>query len=310
MLVAITGAAGFLGRHVLEALAPEGYALRLLVNRTMPVIPDEVSAEIITGGLEDDAALAELVDGADVLVHAAGLVAATTAEPFYRMNRDATARLMARAKEASVGRVLLVSSLAAREPHLSAYARSKRAGEEVLKASEVRGWDVLRPPAIYGPGDLHLLPMLRLLRRRIALLPAGREAQLSLIYVEDAARVVRDWLRSGRTSQTIYTCDDGTQGGYRWPELLHTGANMLGVSPVYLRPLLWLTRPLATAGLQISRWRGVTPFLTPDKLREAAHPDWSCDHAALQAATGWQPSVTFPEGIAKTVEWYREEGYL
>ena len=103
--------------------------------------------------------LRRLVDGADAVVHCAGVVRGADQADFERVNVDGVARLVRSAAEQHPKpRFLLVSSLAAREPGLSQYAASKRKGEAAL-ASESDGmpWAVIRPPAVYGPGDREIL---------------------------------------------------------------------------------------------------------------------------------------------------------
>ncbi|MBM3651220.1 MAG: NAD-dependent epimerase/dehydratase family protein, partial [Alphaproteobacteria bacterium] len=131
-LVALTGVSGFVGPHLVAALARQGYRLRLLLRRWSPLPSlDGVAAEIVLGDLLDEGALRQLVAGVDAVVHAAGLIKARRAADFLRVNRDGTALLSALAPEA---RLVLVSSLAAREPQLSPYAASKRAAEEAVAA--------------------------------------------------------------------------------------------------------------------------------------------------------------------------------
>ena len=93
-LVAVTGGTGFLGLHLVPALAQAGFRLRLLARRE-PVHPAfaGVAFETLPGRLEDDAALAALVEGADVVVHAAGLIKAHNRAAFLRANQGGTAAL-------------------------------------------------------------------------------------------------------------------------------------------------------------------------------------------------------------------------
>jgi uncharacterized protein YbjT (DUF2867 family) len=112
--VAITGATGFVGPHLVAALARRGWKIRLLVRRWSPLPSlDGVEADIVLGDLSDEAALKRLVDSVDTIIHAAGLIKARDPADFRTVNRDGTALLSALAPEA---RFVLLSSLAAREP--------------------------------------------------------------------------------------------------------------------------------------------------------------------------------------------------
>ena len=132
-----------------------------------------------------------LVAGVDVIVHCAGSVRGATLEQFKRGNTEGVARLLEIATGQKVPRFLLMSSLAAREPSLSAYASSKKLGEEVLLGCHDKiSWDILRPAAVYGPGDREMQPLLKLIRRGIVPIIGSKEGRFSLLYVDDLAEAV------------------------------------------------------------------------------------------------------------------------
>ena len=126
-------------------------------------------------------------------------------------------------------RFLLISSLAAREPHLSPYAASKRQGEEELAAGagEMQ-WAVLRPPVVYGPGDKELLPLFRWMYRGIAPVLGPADGRFSMLYVEDLAEAVVQWLTCGSTRQRVFELHDGQPDGYSWNDLISRMARVRG----------------------------------------------------------------------------------
>ena len=177
-LAAVTGATGFIGRHLVAELHRAGWRVRLLLRREPDVAEwrDLPPPQVVAGALDDDAALERLVEGADVVIHLAGLIKAARRRDFLAVNRDGAAA-MARAVErvAPGARFVLVSSLAAREPQLSDYAASKRAGEgAVLEVLGSRA-TVLRPPVVYGPGDRETLVFFQLAGRRLVPLLGSAE---------------------------------------------------------------------------------------------------------------------------------------
>src|SRR6185437_12882379 len=113
-----------------------GWRVRILARR--PVAHPQLAGvpfEVVSGDLADRAALARLVDGADTVIHAAGLTRAPGPAQFREVNAEGTANVATAISGGSPrARLVLVSSIAAREPHLSAYAETKRAGEERLKS--------------------------------------------------------------------------------------------------------------------------------------------------------------------------------
>ncbi len=302
--MAVTGATGFIGAAICQRLRQSDYRVRILARspRRVEAVAPWVD-EVISGDLHDPAALTRLVEGVDAVVHCAGVVRGASQAAFDRVNVQGLANLVT-AMAGSSARLLSFSSLAAREPSLSFYARSKYRGEQVLRqqAGELR-WTVLRPPGVYGPGDTELLPLLRLMARGVAPVPGSPEARFSLIFVHDLAALTVAWLQHREPVTGVFTPDDGEPGGYNWHDVSATVARLcrrrvrvLRVPDVLLTPPAWVNRSLA-------RVFGYAPMLTPEKLRELRHPDWVCDSASLRQALDWQPRVRLEAGLRSTPGW-------
>lgn len=301
-LAAVTGATGFVGPHLIAALARHGWRLRLLIRRwtPLPSLPG-VDAEIVWGDLTDEAALRRLAAGADAVVHAAGLIKARRAEDFLAVNRDGTARLSAVAADVPF---LLLSSLAAREPQLSPYAASKRAAEEVV-AQRAGPWFAVRAPAVYGPGDRETLAYFRMAARGFALQPRQPDARLSLIHVEDLAEALAQAL-DRRPSPSVCEIDDGRAEGYSHSDVAAAAAAALGRS-VRTVPV---PRELIGAVAELNSRRPSTQILTPGKVRELFHPDWVAHDRRLAASLAWTPRYDLVEGFHHTILWYRRHRWL
>ncbi|HJQ57680.1 MAG TPA: NAD-dependent epimerase/dehydratase family protein [Vineibacter sp.] len=312
-LVAVSGATGFIGQHLIATLSARGVRLRLLVRR-LPVLPADAaigSIELVLGDVTDPPTLRRLVSGATAVIHLAGAIKALRRADFFRQNAQPVADLLAAlAATDTRARVLLMSSLAAREPHLSDYAASKRAGEDhLLAAPPVGGWHVIRAPAVYGPGDRATLAFFRWVKRGIAPLPGGRPGRVSLIHVADLCGAVATAL--GRPpADGIYEIDDGTDGGYSLREMAAVAAERLGRRA---RPVP-LPRPLLTgvAGLQqvIARLTGQPAILSPGKVREIFHPDWRVRDRRLAGALGFAPRLDIRRGFTETIDWYVRHKWL
>lgn len=294
--VAITGATGFIGRRVLTALVGEGWRCRVLV-RTDDGRQWPADTTPVEGSLEDELALQSLIAGADAVVHCAGRVRGATRSGFLRTNAQGTARL-ARvvARQPRPPYTLMLSSLAAREPRLSAYAASKREAErELARVGERAGWVALRPPAVYGPGDREMLPILNNLLRGFGPVLGSPGARLSLLHVDDLAAAVVACLESRPVG--LFELHDGKSAGYCWADILATAAAVRG-APVRRLPVPgWLLSLLGWGNLLVSVPLGRSPMLTPGKVRELRHPDWVCDNAAFSAASGWTPTIPLEAGL-------------
>jgi 2-alkyl-3-oxoalkanoate reductase len=305
-LVAVTGATGFVGPHLVAALARRGWKIRLLVRRWSP-LPSlaGVEAELVLGDVSDEAALRRLVDGADTVIHAAGLIKARRPADFMAVNRDGTALVSALAPSA---RFVLLSSLAAREPLLSPYGASKRAAEEAV-AGRSGPWLVVRAPAVYGPGDRETLAYFRAVARGFAPRPNLPDARLSLIHVADLADALALAVERPPPA-SVCEIDDGRDGGYGYGDMqaaaeaaLGRTARTLAIPRVVMDGIAQVNRVSHALG-------GPVQILTPGKVKEIFHSDWTVHDRRLAAAIGFAARYDLARGFADTILWYRRHDWL
>lgn len=253
---------------------------------------------LVKGDLDDDAALAELVAGAGAVVHGAGAVRGACQADFDAVNVRGTSNLLrAVAANAPQARFLLLSSLTAREPQLSWYGQSKADSEKLLAAYPALDWVVLRPPAVYGPGDREMLPVFRAMARGLATVPGSPEARASLIHVSDLVAGILACLRSGECREQTLYLHDGKAGGYDWREMAAIAGQVWRRRVRLWQVPRWLLDAVARVNLALARRTGRAPMLTPAKLRELRHPDWSVDNDRISALTGWKPAIQLRQGL-------------
>ena len=301
-VLAMTGATGFVGRATMAQAISAGWHVRALTRRPQG---DREGVTWISGALDDKASLAEMAAGSDVALHIAGVVNVPTRADFEAGNAVATANVVEAASDAGVGRFVHVSSLAAREPDLSNYGWSKARAEAVVEASGL-DWTIIRPPAVFGPGDTEMLDLFRMAQRGLALVPNGR---MSAIYVDELARLlVTIAADRGASLSRIYEPDDGKPAGWSYRSFARAIANAVGrqrLTTVATPALL-----LKTAGQLDTLVRRRRAKLTLDRARYIAHPDWVATHGAGPPAELWRPERDTGDALAETVRWYRGEGWL
>ena len=306
--IAITGATGFVGRNIVRELHDRGWRLRALVRRPAPEMANDI--EQVPGSMEDAASLSALVCDAAIVVHCAGAINAVRRSDFRRVNAAGTRRLLAAVQQApDPPRVLLVSSLAAREPRLSAYAASKREAENMLAACDVDHCTI-RPPVVYGPGDRTTLPLFRLLTRAVAVLPGSPRSRFSLIFVDDLAACVGALIDRPIWNGSLLEPDDGQPDGYAWADVAAIAGRSLGIR---VRPLLfpkWLLWLPAAIAEGVASVLGRLPVVTLGKLRELYHHDWVSRATGQGLLDGWRASTRFTEGFARTLRWYIQNGWI
>jgi nucleoside-diphosphate-sugar epimerase len=200
-------------------------------------------------------------------------------------------------------RFLLISSLAAREAGLSYYAASKRKAETVLAdQAGSMPWTVLRPSAVYGPGDKEMLPLLRWMARGIAFVVGSGNARISMLYVDDLAEAVIKWLQIEQCSKAVFELHDGYPEGYLWQDVIGTIEHLTRKRVRSLKVPLTVLKTVSSLNLSTARIFGYAPMFTPGKLRELRHPDWVCDNSAFTRETGWTPRVSLEEGLRRTLD--------
>ena len=302
MTLAVTGATGFVGRALLEEAQRRGVEIRALTRRKQPVLP---GIEWIHGHLGDRKALAELVDGAEAVVHVAGVVNTPDPTGFHLGNVEGTMRLVEQSVSEGVPRLLFVSSLAAREPHLSRYGESKRHAEKVVMASGL-DWTIVRPPAIYGPHDREMLEMFK--AARWGVLPMPPPGRASMIHVRDLARLLLALVPGGEdVTHRVFEPDDGREDGWSHREMARAIGWAVGRRP-------WVPH-LSKASLErlagLDRMvRGDRAKLSLDRVGYMAHPDWVSTSRLKPPAERWVPEIPTREGLKATADWYREKGWL
>ncbi|MDT8757358.1 NAD-dependent epimerase/dehydratase family protein [Sphingomonas psychrotolerans] len=298
--LAITGGTGFVGTRLIGLAAAAGHQVRALTRR------DQAPREHIAwvrGDLGDTAALAQLCQRADAVIHVAGVVNAPDRTGFVTGNIEGTRNILTAAEGAGVQRFVHVSSLAAREPGMSDYGWSKAEAEQLVEHS-LLDTIVVRPPAIYGPGDLEMLELFRLAKKGIALLPPG--GRLSVIEVGDLGRLLLA-LAGGNNGGHSFDCDDGRPGGWTHKEF----GLAIGIAVGKRVAPIALPRPLMMAGAHLDRLvRGKGAKLTPDRVAYFCHEDWVINPARRPPADLWTPQVETEAGLAATAAWYREQGLL
>ena len=298
--LAVTGGTGFVGRHLLRMALGEGYDVRALTRGWKP---PEADIAWVDGALDRPDSLLKLASGADAIIHIAGLINGDR-QAFDRVNVGGTAAMIDAARKAGVRRFIHISSLAAREPELSAYGASKAKSEKLVAASGLE-WTVIRPPAVYGPGDRETLELFRMARRGlVALPPPGR---FSVIHVEDLCRLILSTIDEPETVAELYEPDDGTEDGW---DNRHF-AKSLGRAFDRRATTLSMPKFALRAASRIERvMRRSKAKLTSDRVDYFCHPDWVVTAERRPPAALWTPKVKTPTGLRQTADWYRAEGWL
>lgn len=296
-LIALTGATGFIGRHLLTALSTRGFRVRVLLRR--PVEVPEGASSAVVGDLARPINMAAALSGVDAVVHSAGLAHAMSGAPeddFRSSNTEATKRLADAAERAKVRRFVFLSSIRAQTgpsapvPVLEsdtpaptdAYGRSKLAAEQALPETGL-DWVALRPVLVYGAGVKgNMAALIRLARSPYPLPLASLAGKRSLVSVESLSAAVATVLHvPGPLSRPLIVADPDPLSLPEMLAALRSGLGRgAGLLPVPV-PLIGLACRLTGREEIFDRLSG-SLVASSDGL----------------AALGWRPSQTSRDGLA------------
>jgi nucleoside-diphosphate-sugar epimerase len=328
MRVFLTGANGFVGSHILDRLKAGGCDVAIMLRKSSDTafIADHVKSGVAVtyGSLSDAGAVKRAMEGADVVVHCAGKTRALHEKEYFAVNRDGTEIIVraANAHRATVRHLVLVSTLAVSGPGVpsnpareadpprpvSLYGRSKLAGEDVVRNGSEVPWTILRPAAVYGPRDRDFLTVFRAVRGGVALLPQGGRQWLSLVYVSNLAEAVRHCLERAEAFGKIYHV--AAEPPFTTADLVGAVAAAIGRRARTVSvpdPLVYMMCG-AQEWLSLISRRPHT--LSRQKWPELQVAGWACATDRLRNDLGFTAATPLDGGLARTVAWYREMGWL
>ncbi|MFL6736167.1 MAG: NAD-dependent epimerase/dehydratase family protein [Sphingomonas sp.] len=301
MKLAVTGGTGFVGSHLLDAAIASGHEVAALARREQA--PRE-GVSWISGDLQDRGALERLVDDVDAVIHVAGVISAANATAFDKGNVEGTLTMLAAATAGGVRRFIHVSSLAAREPKLSLYGASKQRAEELVHRSGL-DWAIVRPPAVYGPGDRETLELFRMAKLGFMLMPP--KGRVSVLHAHDLARLLIALASYDAPSSILIEPDDGKADGWTHRQFARALGDAVGTRPAIVSSPGILLRLAARADQMLRRNKAK---LTVDRAAYFSHRDWVAEPKRACPTGLWQAAIDTHAGLTETADWYRAEGWL
>ncbi|MGK2962852.1 MAG: NAD-dependent epimerase/dehydratase family protein [Gemmatimonadaceae bacterium] len=319
--VVVTGASGFIGRHVVASLAAAGIPVRAIVRRQQS-LGDGVQVVVAKDVLDAESVFAA-VNGASAIVHLAGRAHAKAesrddpGSECRRVNVDGTAMLLEAAAAAGVRSLVFVSSVKAvasesdvaltpsTPPQPSdSYGESKLEAERLVRVAAVRDGfyaPILRLPVVYGPGvKANMAALFSAVSRGIPLPLASVNNRRSFAYVGNVSAAIQSLIESQATgSQVLYTSDDHDLST---PGLVKEIALALDRSPRLLPMPLAMLRAVGATGGLLSRIAGL--HFSSESVT-AVLGSLFVDTSSLREMTGFKPPYSVAQGMSLTAAWFR-----
>jgi len=317
----VTGGTGFIGSHLVDRLLAQGSEVWVLVRD-----PAKAAAfgwknvRLLRGDLFS---IPQLPAGFDIMFHLAGCTRSLHSANYYNVNQAGTASLCrALAGARTDFKLIVLSSLAAAGPSLenrpiresdpphpvSAYGRSKWLGEqEALKYRDRFPVVILRPSAIFGPGDLDFLEYFRMIKKLF--FPVVRQQkEASICYVNDLVEAL--WLCALKDLPSGEIINIAAPVSYNWEQV---GDAAVRAMKIRARKVTVPLRCLYAAAILFelrSRWTGKISLFGRDKYRDLIQTGWVADPAKARDALSFETRTTLDAGMEETIAWYRERRLL
>lgn len=306
MRAIVTGGTGFIGRSLVKRLQRDDWEIKVITRQKGKVkkILGEGVEEIVWSDLGE-------FPEADVVFNIAGAIKGKNYEDFRRANVDFIRNIIERS-EGRVEKIVHLSSQAAGGPSpdckpldesasspVSLYGRSKLEGENVVK--EFSGdWVILRPSAVFGPGDMAFLELFRVIKR--GFVPWMGDKILSMVYVEDLTEAMLNSV--DKVSRDVFNISWLEPVNYR--EFTEKVAEMMGKKAPKRLPIPY---PVAVVAAFISQTFSPDSMFNLDKIREARHKCWIVNSEKAHRA-GLLEDTPLDDALRITMDWYRTNGYI
>jgi nucleoside-diphosphate-sugar epimerase len=327
MKAMVTGATGFIGSHLAERLASQGYEVVCPVRDTGALGHLRGTKTTVTR-LDDLHDQLSRSDGPDYLFHVAGATRGLDYDAYRAANVELTRQLLNSCamghSQGPLKKFVLVSSQAVAGPSpddgaaitedrppvpISLYGRSKQEAEEVAKQFMDRvPVTIVRPPTVFGPRDRDVLGIFGCARFRFVPCLAGPDRLVSIIYVEDLVDgIVAAGLSERAAGQTYFLANPEP---VVWRKFVLLVARVLGYRAMALPLPIPLLKLVALVNDIAGKLTGRPRLFRREKLEEARQIAWVCSSEKAYADLGWRARVPISEAIARTGKWYRDQGWI
>ncbi len=325
-IAVVTGANGFVGSHLVDHLLDKGYRVRCLIRKTSDTkwLRDK-EVEIHNCGLFDREGLRKAFDGVEYVYHVAGVVKSKKPEGYFKGNVDTTRSLLETALEfnETIKRFLVVSSQTAAgpsfdekpvvesdEPHpITTYGRSKLAQENLAKEYMDRlPITICRAPAVYGERDTEIFIFFQTFAKGLFTTIGFDRKLISLIHADDLVRGFIQAAESEVATGQIYFIS--SEKFYTWEEIGDITKKIMNKKPLHIKVPHFMVYSIASIAQFFTLFSSKPATLNIEKAKDITRHAWICSTLKAVDQIGYRQELSAEEGIKKTVDWYKQQGWL
>ena len=326
--VIITGANGFIGQHLVEGALQHSMSVFAGVREgSVTHALQSTKANITFLDYENIDKLSQLLVeiNPDYIIHNAGLTRTPDYNEFLKVNRDYLVNIVEaiRLSGIQLEKLLFISSLAAfgpadfqkegivthdSSPHpVTNYGRSKLAAEMYLKAQTDIPYSIVRPTAVYGPGEKDLFSVFKLINQGINAMVGYNPQKLTFIYVKDLVDLILKATIAQNMHQSYFATDGNIYSALDFPNAIQKSLNKKVIS---IKLPVTLIKFIAYLSEKTALITGKFPTLYSERVHEIKARNWSCDTSNLQDDLGFKANYQLEKGIEETVVWYKNNNWF
>lgn len=323
--ILVTGAAGFIGSHLVQALSAKDYSVVCFVHPEDDIRHlENLGLKIIKGTLADRCALEQAVDGVEVIYHLAGILSNKDPDSVYRTNFEGTKNIVnaCKSKKIQLKRFMYVSSAAVSGPTgenkmderrqcqpVSAYGKSKLMAEEfLLSPQNSLPITIIRLVQVYGPGGLNIFYQICRVAKK-GFLPDFIQGRVSVGFIDDIARGMIQACEHPGTIGEIYLL--GENRIYTLSEIVQVFSSLVRQDLIRIRLPNFLLYPAVALLELFCKIKNTEVPLTRWQVRSYLRQfEWCYDISKAEKDFGYRTETSLAEGAKITVDWFLKNGHL
>ncbi len=328
--ILITGATGFIGRHLVKLFVEKGYIVYAGVRSSSPIdVLPQNQVHLVYLNLSNETELVQWFSRENIvfehIIHCAGITKTCKKQLFHTINYQYTQYLVRAIEKTQVlkGKFLYISSLASfgsgdektmqplredQKPQpVSAYGKSKYLSEQFLKNESSLNYLIMRPTGVYGAAEQDYYQVYKSIKAGLEFYISSSQQAISFIHVEDLSCLIYDALQSPIVNQSYFVSDMQHYTTQYFNQLLKKELGKKTIRLVFPKSLIWI---IALIVEKIACVWGKVPTLNTEKYYEISARNWLCDSSSLKRDFNFQPRYLLEEGLHETLKWYRQEKWL
>lgn len=325
-IAVVTGGTGFVGSHLVDLLIDKGFEVRCITRKSSDLRwLKGKDVKIFDCGLNDKAALKEIIRDADFVFHVAGVVKSKTKEGYFKGNVETTKTLLDATLEskANLKRFLVVSSQTVTGPSyngkpvneeteckpITTYGKSKLEEEKlVLSYKDKVPVTICRAPAVYGERDTEIFIYFKTFSKGLTTTIGFNEKKLSLIHVLDLVKGFYLAATNDIAKGQIYFIS--SEEFYTWPQINKITAKILGKKPIVIKVPHFFVYTIAAVAQFLAMFSSKPATLNIEKAKDITQQYWICDTSKAIRDLGYRQTISVEEGIKRTVDWYKKMQWI